>query len=192
MKKVGLILSIIICSPLFSYCQNTNSYILSGTIVNGITNTPLVGANLLSTTNIGTRTNKLGEFSINVSSSDTLKISFIGFKTINYIIPYKENGKYLIKFKMYKDSISLTEVEVFPWPSYKEFKKAFLAINKEEDKIKMEGVNMYIDKSTTSYTPSIFSPASFIYDKLFDKKAKIKRRLARRRKTIKNSKTDEK
>lgn len=161
-------------------------------MVSGKTNTPLVGANLLSTTNIGTKTNISGEFNINVTSNDTLKISFIGFKTIKYIVPQKENGKYLIKFRLYKDSIALSEVEVFPWPSYKEFKKAFLAINKEEDKIKMEDVNMYIDKSTTPYTPSIFSPASFIYDKLFDKKAKIKRRLTRRRKTIKKSKTGEK
>ncbi|PCJ22914.1 MAG: hypothetical protein COA97_12690 [Flavobacteriales bacterium] len=188
MKKIRLIVLIIIGLPLLSNSQIINPYILSGTIVDGETNKPLAGVHLLSSRKTGSKTNEIGGFSINIFPSDTLKISFIGFKTIEYIIPYKKSGKYLIKFRMYKDSISLAEVEVFPWPTYKEFKKAFLIMNKQEEKIKIEGLNMYIDKSRTAPKPTIMNPASYIYDKLFDKKAKMRRRLARRRKTIKNSK----
>lgn len=110
---------------------------------------------------------------------------------MKYVAPKKKNGKYLIKFKLYKDSVSLSEVEIFPYPTYKEFRKAFLAINKEHEKVKMKGVSMYTDKSRTANRPTVLSPASFIYDKLFDKKAKMRRRLSRRRKTIKQSDSDE-
>ena len=171
--------------------QNQNSYTLAGTIVNGNINTPLVGANIISSNRIGTKTSEIGGFEIHTHSYDTLKISFVGFKTLKYICPPKEDGKYLIKFKMYRDSISLEEIEIFPWPTYKEFKKAFLAMSKENEKIKMKGVNMYVDKLRTAPKPSITNPASFIYDKLFDKKAKMRRRIARRRKTIKKAAQNE-
>ncbi|MBL4594235.1 MAG: carboxypeptidase-like regulatory domain-containing protein [Flavobacteriales bacterium] len=191
MKKIGLIILIISCTNSITFCQDSTSYILSGTVVNGGNNISLVGANLLSSRRIGTKTDKIGNFNITVFPNDTLKISFIGFKSIKYIAPQKKNGKYLIKFKMYKDSISLAEVEIFPWPTYKEFKKAFLAMNKEKERIKMKGINIYVDKSKTAPKPSIMNPASFIYDKLFDKQAKMRRRIARRRKIIKESKSSE-
>jgi hypothetical protein len=189
MKKNGLIILLLIFLPTIVYNQTVvNSFFtLSGAVVNGSNNKPLVGANLLSNRNIGAKTNEIGEFSVNIHPNDTIKISYIGFKTISYIVPYKKNGKYLIKFKMYKDSVSLSEIIIYPWPSYKEFKAAFLAINKQDEKIIMEGVKMYIDKNIIPKPPSIMSPASFIYDKLFDKQAKRIRRLKRRRKIIKDS-----
>lgn len=188
MYKIISILVLLNCLSINLIGQSTNSYTLSGAIVVGTTNLPLVGANIISSNGFGTKSNSVGEFELSTSHNDTIKISYIGFKTIRYISPKKESGKYLIKFRMYADSISLAEVEIFPWPTYKEFKKSFLAMNKEDEKIKMKSVKMYIDKSRSIQTPSILSPASFIYDRLFDKKAKVRRRLARRRKTIKNSK----
>ena len=189
MKKTGLIILLLFFLPFLGYNQTiiNNSYTLSGTVVNGKHNQPLVGANILTNRSVGTKTNEIGEFIINIYPNDTLKISYIGFKTIRYLVPYKEVGKYLIKFKMYTDSVSLSEINIYPWPTYKEFKEAFLAINKEDEKITIKGIKMYQDKVIVSKAPSPLSPVSFIYDKLFDKQAKRKRRLKRRRKTIKNS-----
>jgi hypothetical protein len=188
MKKIGLIILLTFSTSIvYNQTVVNSSFTLSGAIVNGKNNKPLVGANLLSNRNLGTKTNEIGEFSINIYPNDTIKVSYIGFKTINYIVPYKKDGKYLIKFKMYRDSVSLSEIIIYPWPTYKEFKAAFLAINKQGDKITMEGVKMYTDKNIIPKSPSIMSPASFIYDKLFDKQAKRKRRLKRRRKTIRGS-----
>lgn len=189
MNKLKLIIVALIFSALSSFSQDSTSYVLSGTIVDGTNNVLLIGANLLTSRKIGTKTNENGDFEIIIYQKDTLKISYIGFKTIKYIAPQKDKGKYLIKFKMYKDSISLEEVEVFPWPTYKEFKKAFLTLNKESEQVKMKGVNMYTDKSRTAPAPSVLNPASFIYDRLFDKKSKMRRRLTRRRKTIKRGKS---
>ena len=164
-----------------------SSYTLSGTVVNGYNNQILTGANIVSNRRIGTKTNETGEFTIKVFSADTLKISYIGFKTLYYNVPIKENGKYLVKFKLYKDSVSLSEIEIFPWPTYEEFKDAFLSIHKEDEKIVLQGINTYQDRSLTPQAPTIFNPASLIYDKLFDKQAKLKRRIAKRREQIKES-----
>ena len=86
---------------------------------------------------------------------------------------------------MYKDSIILDEVQIFPYPSYQEFKAAFIALDKQSERVQINGVKTYVDKIKTPYKPSILNPASFIYDRLFDKQAKLKRRLDRYRKTIK-------
>jgi len=187
LNNISIIILIISFLPIVSSGQDTSSYILSGTVVNGLKNIPLEGAHLISSKQIGTKTNIYGEFNLNVLANDTIKISYIGYKPISYITPTKQKGQYLIKFKIYKDSVSLEEIEIFPWPTYKEFKKAFVRMNKEKEKVKMKGVNMYVDKSTEPVSPTVFSPISFIYDKLFDKQAKMRRRLNRRRKTIKTS-----
>lgn len=185
MKNKTLIALIFFYLPFIANSQTDSTYTLSGTVVTGNTNIPLRGAHLLTSKKSGTKTSETGEFSITVSHNDTISVSYIGYKTINYIAPKRDNGKYLTKFKLYRDSIILDEVEIFPYPTYKEFKEAFIAMNKENEKIKMEGINMYIDESNEPIKPSILNPASFIYDKLFDKKAKMKRRLDRRRNLIK-------
>ncbi len=187
-KDVAIIIFLFISTfSLNGQSIDSNNYILSGTVVNGSNNKPLSGANLLTSMNYGTKSDEVGEFNLYVYPNDTIKISYVGFKTINYIAPFKENGKYLIKFKMYRDSVSLAEIEIFPWPTYKEFKKAFLAIDKQNEKIEMVGITTYQDKSIEPVQPTILNPASFIYDKLFDKQAKLKRRLKRKRKVIKKS-----
>lgn len=195
MSKIKLFFSIIL---LFFYqliqaqVKDTSaSYIISGTVVNGESNELLIGAHIVSSRQYGTKTDETGVFTINVKENDTIRISHIGYKTMRYIAPTQENGKYLIKFKLYTDSITLQEVEIFPWPTYGEFKKAFAELKSKEPEIKMEGVKMYQDRNIEPWefpTLSILTnPISFMYDKLLDKKAKQLRRINRNRKTIKES-----
>ena len=197
MKRGELIMAAILLVPFFAYNQTIieNSFVLSGTVVNGVNNQPLAGSHLLTNRNMGTKTNELGEFTLIVYPKDTLKISYVGFKTIHYIVPYKESGKYLIKFKLFTDSVALSEIEIFPWPTYEEFKQAFITMDKQNEAIKMEGVKMYQDRNIEPWefpALSILSnPISFMYDKLLDKQAKLRRRLERRRNTIKDSMMDD-
>jgi len=196
MKK-GKLIIILLLFPFIVYNQTIteNSFILSGTVVDGLSNQPLVGGHLLTNRNIGTKTDELGEFTIIVYPKDTLKISYIGFKTIHYVVPYLENGKYLIKFKLFTDSIALAEIQIFPWPTYDEFKQAFVTLNKQEEQIKMEGVKMYQDRNIEPWEfpplSIISNPISFLYDKLLDKRAKLRRRLERNRNTIRESLMDD-
>lgn len=189
MRKI-LILHFITFISLTAFSQiNTQDslYILSGTVVNGNNNVLLEGTHLTSSKGIGTYTNPQGGFSLNIKCGDTIKISHIGFKTLEYIAPYNTPGQYLIKFKLYADSISLDEIAVFPYPTYKEFKEAFSQMDKQDEQIEIKGVKTYVDKKTTPYTPTVFNPVSFIYDRLFDKQTKLKRKLDKRRKSINES-----
>lgn len=188
MRKDTLIFLLLFLTSTISYCQPDSSYTLSGTVVDANTNTPLAGAHLLTSKNIGSKTSELGAFNIRVFYNDTITVSFIGFKPIKFIAPKRKNGIYITKFKLSKDSIILDEIVVFPYPTYKEFKEAFIALDKQSEKVKIKGINMYIDTRNEPAKSSILNPASYIYDKLFDKQAKLKRRLDRYRNTIKNSK----
>ena len=157
-------------------------------MVNGDNNELLSGAHLVSSNSYATKTDENGNFNINLKENDTLKISYVGFKSFYYVAPHQNPGKYLIKFKLYTDSITLNEIEIFPWPSYSEFKKAFAELKTTEPEIKMEGVKLYQDRNIKPWqfkTVHLFTnPISYIYDKLLDKKAKQRRRIDRRIKTI--------
>ena len=171
--------------------DSTKSYILSGTVVNGETNELLIGANLITSQHIGTLTDENGTFIITVLANDTIRTSFIGYKSLFYVAPFQKQGKYLIKFKLYTDSINLNEVEIFPWPSYDEFKKAFTELKPLAPEIKMDGVKIYQDRNINPIVlPAIAvisNPISVIYDRLLDKKAKLRRRIDRKRNSIKEA-----
>lgn len=191
MIKNSILLFLLVLFSQLGYSQlkdTTIFYTIGGTIVNGESNELLAGAHIVSSRFFATKTDENGVFNISVTENDTLKISFVGFKTLHYITPKQDAGKYLIKFKLYIDSISLNEVEIFPWPSYSEFKKAFAELKSTEPEIKMEGVKLYQDRNIEPYefsTLHLFTnPLSYIYDKLLDKKAKQRRRIDRRIKTI--------
>ncbi|MCB0401172.1 MAG: carboxypeptidase-like regulatory domain-containing protein [Flavobacteriales bacterium] len=189
MKLIRPLLFLSVLIPVLCSAQqdSTVTYTLIGTVVDGNTNELLMGANIVSSRNFGTKTSEIGEFSIHTQSNDTLTISFVGYKTLTYITPERAAGRYLIKFRMYHDSISLKEVVVFPYPTFQDFKDAFLAQDKQHEKIEMQGVKTYVDRDVSYKAPSVFSPASFIYDKLFDKKARLNRTLKRRKDKIEES-----
>ncbi|MCB9336061.1 MAG: carboxypeptidase-like regulatory domain-containing protein [Flavobacteriales bacterium] len=181
-------LGILVLQAFDAKSQLDSNYILIGTIVDGESNEVLIGAHIITSKHLGSKTNENGVFEISTILNDTLNISYVGYKNIIYVSPKKEKGRYLTKFKMYKDSISLTEVEILPWPTYDEFKEAFKALDLTEQEIKMTGIKMYTDRNIQPLDYKLYhavtNPISFIYDRLLDKKAKNKRQLGRRRDSI--------
>jgi len=49
---------------------NHKNYTLSGTIVNGVTNKVLLGAHIISSQHVGTTSNEIGAFEIQVTQND--------------------------------------------------------------------------------------------------------------------------
>ena len=188
MKSIILFLILFTTNLFFAFGQTDTNYIISGTVVDGKSKSLLAGAHLLSSKGVATKTNEIGLFELVVFEGDTLFISYVGYKTLTYIIPQNKSGRYLTKFSLLEDSISLQEVEIFPWPSYDDFKKAFEELNLKDQEIKMAGIKMYKDRNVESWkfsTLHLFTnPLTYIYDKLLDKKAKQRRRVDRRRETI--------
>lgn len=78
-----------------------------------------------------------GFFSMVVMPGDTLVFSGYGYKTSTYIVPdtLKEN-RYSIIHMMYKDTLNLPEVTVYPWPSREDFARYFVNMVPYEDALR--------------------------------------------------------
>lgn len=77
----------------------------------------------------GTYTNFEGFFSIVVRKGDVIEFSSVGFKTIAYTIPDTlTTNRYSVFQIMPKDTLTLPETVVYPWPSKEHFEIEFLAL----------------------------------------------------------------
>ena len=78
-----------------------------------------------------------GFFSTVVYSGDTLVFSSYGYKTATYIVPdtLKDN-RYSIIHMMYKDTLNLPEVTVYPWPSREDFADYFVNMEPYDDALR--------------------------------------------------------
>jgi hypothetical protein len=77
-----------------------------------------------------------GMFTIITYPRDTLLVSCIGFKPKKVPVPDITNtdSKHYIKdIILEEDTIMLTELVIFPWKTYREFKEAFMALELPED-----------------------------------------------------------
>ena len=84
----------------------------------------------------GTSSDQRGMFTIITFPCDTLLVSCIGYKPRKIPVPnfsYYDSKHYIKDIIMEEDTIMLSEVVIFPWKTYKEFKEAFMALNLPED-----------------------------------------------------------
>ncbi len=89
---------------------------------------------LLQGSGRGTFSNLDGFFSIVAAKGEVVLFSSIGYKTVEFVIPdtLTEN-RYTIYQIMSKDTITLPETVVYPWPSREHFKIEFLALEVPDD-----------------------------------------------------------
>ena len=82
----------------------------------------------------GTITDFYGFFSFVAQKKDTIEFSALGFKKVRYIIPdtLKQNHYSLIQM-MSRDTITLREAVIYPWPTKEQFKAAFMALRVPDD-----------------------------------------------------------
>ncbi len=89
---------------------------------------------LLEESGRGTFSNNEGFFSIVAFKGDKVIFSSIGFETVEFVIPDTlSQNRYSIYQIMTRDTITLPETVVYPWPSREHFKIEFLALNVPED-----------------------------------------------------------
>ena len=77
-----------------------------------------------------------GMFTIITYPRDTLLVSCVGYKSRKIPVPiisYDDSKHYIKDIIMEEDNIVLSEVVIFPWRTYKEFKDAFMALDLPED-----------------------------------------------------------
>ena len=84
----------------------------------------------------GTVSDPNGMFTIITYPRDTLLVSCIGYKVCKIPVPnisYNDSKHYIKDVILEEDVYTISEVVIFPWKTYKEFKEAFIALELPED-----------------------------------------------------------
>ncbi|AFL83022.1 hypothetical protein Belba_0359 [Belliella baltica DSM 15883] len=104
---------------------------LSGIILNADSTDAVPGVNVyVPKKGRGTSSGRFGYFSMPVLEGDSVVFTFIGLKRQTFTIPENlEEDKVSLIITMQEDEIVLKEIEVMPYPSEEEFKRAVLAMN---------------------------------------------------------------
>lgn len=102
----------------------------------------------------GTVSDNFGYFSFVAHKTDTVLFSAMGYKTATFIIPDTiTKQRYSLIQIMTGDTLTLPVAFIVPWPTYEEFKEAFLNLDIPDDDLEIarknlngEKIRMYADK----------------------------------------------
>jgi hypothetical protein len=125
-------LAISIC---FAHAQTDAEIVnFSGVVVDGDSLTSLPYTHVIvKSSRTGTVADYYGFFSILAHKGDTILFSRIGYSNSQFVIPDTlTDEKYSVIHLMYKETVALEEVKVYPWPSFDEFKESFTSFKEDE------------------------------------------------------------
>ena len=108
---------------------------LTGLVITGDSLKPVPFATvMIKNTRRGTSTDFYGFFSIAARELDTLVFTSVGYKKSHYIVPdtLKESHYSAIQL-LTKDTIHLDEMVIYPWPSRRQFRHAFIHTDVPDD-----------------------------------------------------------
>lgn len=128
MKKLIFLLALL---PLIGFSQNDSARAvvkIAGVTVSSDSLKPVPFANVLIKGNYtGTMGDYSGFYSIIAKAGDTLVFSSIGYKNEEYVIPDTLQSKqYSLIQILQQDTVNLPTATIKVWPSYEQFKLAFL------------------------------------------------------------------
>lgn len=133
--------------PLVMQAQDENDKDLvqfSGVVVTADSLNPVPFTHILvKGTNRGTMADYHGFFSFVAKKGDTIMFSAVGFSPDEYILPdtLKSNRYSLIQV-MKVDTVTLSETVIFPWPTVKQFKQAFVELDIPDDDLERARKNL--------------------------------------------------
>ena len=80
---------------------------------------------------LATLTNQEGAFLLDVNKADTIRFSFMGFKTKLFVIPdLPEDSLKSLSIIMTRDTLMLKQATVYPYPAtFQQFKQEFITLN---------------------------------------------------------------
>jgi len=143
---IPLFLSIIFfaLSPLKAQENDEDLIQFSGVVVSQDSISPVPFATvMIKNTSRGTTTDYYGYFSFVAKKGDTVVFSSIGYKKSDFVVPDTLSGSYYsLIHSMTRDTVQLETVDVFPWPSAKDFKDAFLNLNIPDDDLAIARKNL--------------------------------------------------
>jgi len=106
----------------------------SGLIVTGDSSYGIPGVHIfIPKSGRGTTSNYVGYFSMATLEGDSVVIKAVGYKDKGFVIPTGvKDDKWSVIVYLTEDVMALPEVEIFPWPTERIFKEAFLSLKLPE------------------------------------------------------------
>ena len=116
----------------------------SGVVVSQDSLAPIPFATvMIKNTSRGTTTDYYGYFSFVAQKGDTVIFSSVGYKKSSFIVPDTLKGNYYsLIHSMISDTVKIKTVDIFPWPSPKDFKDAFLNLDIPDDDLAIAQKNL--------------------------------------------------
>lgn len=110
--------------------QENDPVHITGVVVSADSLEPLAFTSLTIKNSVkGTVSDSLGYFSIFANELDTIQFSNIGYKKVLFVVPENlPEDQYGLVQVMEKDTVLLSEIEVFAFPGPEDFEQAFLEI----------------------------------------------------------------
>lgn len=91
----------------------------------------------------GTIADYQGFFSFVAEKGDTIAFSAVGFNRTQYVIPDTlKQDRYSLVQVMKVDTVTLSETVIYPWPTVKQFKQAFLELDIPDDDMERARKNL--------------------------------------------------
>lgn len=116
----------------------------TGVTADGESNYPIPFASVMVKSRFaGTISDSRGFFSFVALAGDTIQFSAVGFKTTYAKVPTDIDGfDFSIIQLMERDTITLDVVDVYPWPSKKAFREAFVSLELPMDEYDIAAKNL--------------------------------------------------
>lgn len=123
----------------------------SGVVLDQDSLTPIPFVSIIiKGTNRGSLTNFQGFFSLILSPGDEIEFHSVSHKERTYKISDTTNQKYYYAIQILtKDTFQLDDINVYPWPSKDDFKRAFLALDLNDSDADRAARN--IESEATTY-----------------------------------------
>jgi hypothetical protein len=148
MKRILLILLTVPCvlfsTRIHSQISDTTLVQFSGVVVTADSLRPIPFVNVvIDGTYRGTLSDFGGFFTIVARKNETIMFSCMGFKTVYYSIPDTlSKDRYSLIQLMRPDTLYLDETFIYPWPTYEQFKNAFVKADIPDDEMERARKNI--------------------------------------------------
>jgi hypothetical protein len=141
---ISLLLIFLLGSHCMAQSEETELIQFSGVVVTLDSLSPVPFATIMiKNTHYGTSSDVYGYFSFVAEKGDTLVFSSVGFKDSEFVVPDSlQGGRYSLIQSMSSDTISLRTVNIYPWPTFKDFKEAFINMDIPDDELEIARQNL--------------------------------------------------
>ena len=186
-RKILILLVLLITGQSLVAQENKQGLKFSGTILDGETADPLAGVHILSLGHTGTVTDLDGNFTLQVSKGDTVRISHVGYNVYLVPIPDRINDELNLTIGLTPSLTELDNIFIYQWPAtLSQFKQKVLATEIEvEEKVVIPGS---YEGPPKPVEPGVGSPISFLQSKL-SKKVKRRQEFLKKRLELTKNKT---